>query len=92
MPDTLEELRHQIDNLDTELIATLSKRMGLVKQVATFKKEHGLPPLQPARWEEVMNARVAQAQSLGLSEDLVKEIMDTIHKHALSTEEAIVKQ
>lgn len=50
----LEQIRHNIDTLDRELVALLEKRMDLVNQVAAYKKETGKPILDRSREEAVL--------------------------------------
>jgi chorismate mutase len=57
---TLEQHRARIDALDTQLIALLKERIGVVKQVAALKAEHwpGTCHIRPGR-EGRMHQRVA---------------------------------
>ena len=48
----LTELRQQIDGIDDALVKLFCRRMDLCAQVANYKKEKGLPILQPARERE----------------------------------------
>ena len=48
----LEEYRKQIDIVDDEIVRLFQERMSIAAQIAAFKKENGLPILQPARERE----------------------------------------
>ncbi|MGM9588763.1 MAG: bifunctional chorismate mutase/prephenate dehydratase [Faecousia sp.] len=48
----LQELRSQIDSIDDELVRLFGARMDIAAQIADYKKEHGLPILQPSRERE----------------------------------------
>lgn len=85
----LELLRKEIDAADQKLLEALAERMAVVKRVGEYKKQNNLPPLDQARWQKVLENKLAQAKELGLSEDLVKEIYEIIHKHALRIEKEI---
>ncbi len=50
----LEEYRAEIDRLDGEICALYEQRMRAVENIARYKKEHGLPVLQPGREEVVL--------------------------------------
>ena len=48
----LEEYRKQIDAVDDEIVRLFQERMTIAANIAAFKKENGLPILQPARERE----------------------------------------
>ncbi len=50
----LRELRNQVDTIDEEILNLFIERMKLVKQVAEFKKAHGVPVNAPERENEVL--------------------------------------
>ncbi|MCR5847824.1 MAG: chorismate mutase [Lachnospiraceae bacterium] len=52
----MDELRTEIENIDTQMAALFEKRMGISAQVAEFKKEHGLPVLDKER-EKILIAK-----------------------------------
>lgn len=85
----LELLREDIDAADQKLLEALAERMAVVQSVGEYKKQNTLPQLDQARWQKVLEDKLAKAKELGLSEDLVKEIYETIHKHALRVEKEI---
>lgn len=87
--DKLHEFRKKIDTLDTQLLILLNNRLAIVREVGKFKKEKGLAPLDAARWNQVLEKGLAQAESLGLKRDFVKKILDTIHEEALQIESTI---
>lgn len=45
----LTDLRQEIDKLDDELVRIFGQRMEVAAQISDYKKENGLPILQPAR-------------------------------------------
>lgn len=45
----LEEYRKQIDIVDDEIVRLFQERMSIAAQIAAYKKEQGMPILQPAR-------------------------------------------
>lgn len=83
----LETLRQEIDTADQKLLEALAERMNVVKRVGEYKKQNNLPTLDRERWQKVLEDKLAKAKELGLSEDLVKEIYESVHKHALKLEE-----
>lgn len=51
----LLDLRKQIDEIDSELIPLLLKRMGISEKVAEYKVKNGLPVLNEQREKEILD-------------------------------------
>ena len=45
----LQDFRARIDETDDKLLQLFKERMDISRQIALYKKEHGLPVLDPAR-------------------------------------------
>ncbi len=52
----LLDLRKQIDEIDSQLIPLLLKRMGISKKVAEYKVKNGLPVLNEKREQEILDS------------------------------------
>lgn len=85
----LSDLRQEIDEVDTQLIAVLAHRLELVKYVGKYKKQHNLPPLSPERWQEVVTTRIKLAKAKGINEHFMSIILEAIHNHALELEKEV---
>ena len=57
--DKLLEARAEIDAVDREMAALFCRRMDAVRAVAAYKMEHGLPVLDAAREEQVVQKNLA---------------------------------
>ena len=55
-----------IDALDRDLLQIMARRMALVAEVASYKREHGIRIRDPRREREVLDDRRDRAQELGL--------------------------
>ena len=56
-PDDEKELnwlRAEIDELDEKLWDTIAARMEVSKRIGVWKKAHGIAPLQPERYQEIV--------------------------------------
>lgn len=82
----LTKHRVKIDECDKQIIEALAKRMKAVEKVGVLKKRHNVPPLDPARWQQVLNSKMKKAKSLGLDPEMVKKIYNIIHEYALKIE------
>lgn len=65
MDDKLAKARETINETDREMAALFERRMRAVRDVAEYKKEHGLPIFDEAREKEVL------ARNLSLVDDEV---------------------
>lgn len=70
----LDDLRREIDAIDTQIVNLLAKRHEKVQQVVGIKKAMGLPVWHPAREEDLVSQRRAQAMRVGLDPAFVEEI------------------
>jgi len=82
----LELYRKQIDEIDAQIIDLLAKRFEIVKKVGEYKKERNIPPLQPERWQQVLQTRKNLAKEKWLNPELIEKIWNLIHEEALKLE------
>ena len=81
--DELSLLRQQIDDCDHELLAVLARRMSVSREIGRFKKANNLRIVQPARYQEVIKARLDEGQSLGLDKEFTQRVMQAIHEESV---------
>ena len=79
----LQELRNQIDNIDEELLQLLAKRSEISSKIGIIKKENNLAVLQLDRWNSILSNHIEKGKSIGLNENLVKDIFELIHKDSI---------
>jgi chorismate mutase len=79
----LASLRQQIDETDDELWALISKRMDISRRIGEYKREHGIPVLQSARYDELLQRRMLWAEKHGIDPGAAKQIMDIIHEQSV---------
>ena len=89
--ESLEQLRKQIDTCDNDLLELLAKRMRISEEIGQYKKEHNMPILQSARYEEILSKRIFQAKSMGMSEDFMKTVLVAIHEESVRHQMEIMK-
>ncbi|KAF5029873.1 Chorismate mutase type II [anaerobic digester metagenome] len=56
----LQELRAEIDDVDSQILTLILKRRDLISDVISYKKEHNLPVFAPDREQQVLK-RVGDA-------------------------------
>lgn len=86
MNDELEIWRKQIDIIDEKILRLLAKRVKVIKKIGLYKSRHNLPVLDQARWNQVLNSNLKKAQSLNLSRNFIRKILNIIHNYSLSIE------
>ena len=67
--ESLALLRQQIDQIDSELLEALSKRMRVSREIGQYKKEHSMPVVQTGR--------------LGMSGEFMKVVYQAIHEESV---------
>lgn len=88
----LVQLRGQIDHLDSELMAVLSKRMNVAEKIGAVKKENNVAILQTTRWSEILERVKRQSSMLQLSEDFLIKILDAIHVESINRQNEVMNK
>lgn len=88
-PTTLDINRSKIDSLDNRIIQAIGLRERLVEEIGLYKAKNHIPPLQSARFQDVLKRSVAAGKEQRLSEEFVTELMNAIHKESLRIENKI---
>lgn len=78
----LSELRSRIDETDDTLWALIAQRMQISGRIGEYKREHGIPVLQSARFAEIADRRIRWARENGLSEECVRAILNALHEES----------
>jgi len=90
----LEANRVKIDSLDNKLIKILGERERIVLAIGIYKAKNHIPPLQEARFKQVVEKGMAAGNKEGLSPEFITELLNAIHKESLRIERdsTVVKQ
>ncbi|MBF8963923.1 prephenate dehydrogenase [Pontibacter sp. FD36] len=88
--DTLQELRSQVDQFDSELFSLLSQRMQVVENIGRYKKENKLTILQASRWNDVLERSFERGEKLGLSRDFIQKYLKAVHQESINHQSAIM--
>ena len=90
--ENLVQLRQQIDELDNDLLGILAKRMRVSKEIGQYKKEHNMPVLQTARYDEILKDRVNQAENMGIGGSFMKTVLEAIHEESIRQQIEVINQ
>lgn len=89
---SLEEFRRQIDHLDSEMFAILSKRMSVAEQIGEVKKQNNVTILQTNRWSAILDRAKQQSEKLQLSEDFLIKVLDAIHVESINHQNMVMSK
>jgi chorismate mutase len=77
-----QDLRSMIDHYDKQILGFLGHRIETARKIGKLKMHQSTPVTDPDRERRMMRQRDEWGKSLGLPDDLVKEIFDVIVKHS----------
>ncbi len=80
---TLEWFRAEIDEADDKLWQTIAERMDVSRRIGTYKHQHNITPLQPERFRQIVEKRIAWAKDNQLPQEFVEQLFDLIHAESL---------
>lgn len=87
---TLDELRHEIDKYDNELLQILALRMDVAEKIGLYKKKNNLTILQSGRWDELLQERSKKAMEKGLSEEFILKVLRAIHQESINRQTKVM--
>ncbi|MBK5932713.1 chorismate mutase [Rhodovulum imhoffii] len=84
---SMDELRHQIDTLDRQIVAALARRAGYIDRAAELKPKERLPARIEARVCEVLDNVRACARAEGWDEKLAETLWREMIEWSIRREE-----
>ncbi|MBQ8047709.1 MAG: bifunctional 3-deoxy-7-phosphoheptulonate synthase/chorismate mutase type II [Prevotella sp.] len=88
----ITQLRHQIDNLDNQLMELLSQRMRVCREIGQYKKLHNMTVLQTSRYNEILEKRGAQGSLLGMAPEFVAKVFENVHEESVRQQIEIINK
>lgn len=77
-PSRLDDLRQRIQRMDAAVLALVAERMSLAREIGEVKRHAGIPLRDFAVEKQVLGRAEAQADSLGLSRDVARTVMQQL--------------
>jgi len=90
--ETLDHCRHEIDEIDEELMNLLGARMKLSDSIGEYKKRNNIAILQSNRWNAILEKAIAQGTALGLSEEFVSVFLKAIHQESINHQAKVMNE
>ncbi len=88
----LDEFRHTINDIDSELLRVLEQRMAVVEKIGAYKYENNVAVFQLDRWAEILKTRKAKGYKLGLSDEFIQAIFQLIHSESIRIQTEVTKE
>ena len=87
----LAGLRGEIDDIDSELLQLLARRMEVSAQIGEYKKHNNVTVVQMDRWKKILADHVSTGADLGLSSELITEVFEAIHQASIERQSRIME-
>lgn len=88
----LEDLRHQIDKYDDELLNIIEERMKVAEKIGMYKKKNNITILQPDRWNEILEKVLEKGKKFDLSDEFLANIFKAIHQESINKQTHIMNE
>jgi len=86
----IEEVRHEIDCIDREIIRLLATRFDYVREVVKYKENTQKAIEADDRRQAVLNTRRAWAEQQGLSPDVVENMYNQLIEYFIEEEKKLI--
>ena len=87
----LAGLRGEIDDIDSELLQLLARRMEVSAQIGEYKKRNNVTVVQMDRWKKILADHVATGEEMGLSPILINKVFEAIHQASIERQGRIME-
>jgi chorismate mutase / prephenate dehydrogenase len=87
MPQSLNELRSRLDELDRRLLELVAERQSTVREIARVKRSTGFPLRDFQRERQVLEIAAANAERIGISPRVAESLMRLLIRYSLSSQE-----
>ncbi|HCM48109.1 MAG TPA: bifunctional chorismate mutase/prephenate dehydrogenase [Colwellia sp.] len=84
----LTKLRDEIDEIDSDLVKLLHRRLAVTSKVGRLKSNVGKPIYDPAREASLFAKRRLQASDAGLSPDLIEDVLRRLMRDSYVSQDA----
>jgi chorismate mutase/prephenate dehydrogenase len=84
----LTGLRNEIDDIDSQLVNLLAKRLTVTAKVGALKSQVGMPIYAPKREAALISKRREQAKSAGISADLIEDVLRRLMRDSYVSQDA----
>ena len=83
----LDELRNELSDVDRQIVDLVAARQRIVGEIGRTKQSAGAGTRDYAREKEVLDKARAQAEGLGIDQDLVEDLLRQLIRSSLASQE-----
>ena len=87
----LNDLRQQIDRIDSELLENLKMRFNIVERIGDIKMKNNVTALQVHRMDEMYNRISTLSENIGLRSQFAHEIYNVIHEESVKLQTEMMR-
>ena len=87
----LAGFRSEIDDIDSELLQLLARRMEVSTQIGEYKKDHNVTVVQMDRWKKILDDHIAAGERMGLSPILINKVFEAIHQASIERQTRVME-
>lgn len=84
--NNLKNLRSKVDDIDSQILSLIKKRLNLVTKIGQYKKENNIKIKDLKREKEVLDKIVKKAEEFNLSGIFIKKIWQILFKESYRQE------
>ena len=88
----LAGLRGEIDDIDSELLQLLARRMEVSTQIGEYKRRNNVTVVQMDRWKKILADHVATGEEMGLPPQLINKVFEAIHQASIERQGRIMEK
>ncbi|MBQ5958443.1 MAG: bifunctional 3-deoxy-7-phosphoheptulonate synthase/chorismate mutase type II [Bacteroidales bacterium] len=88
----LASLRSEIDDIDSELLQLLARRMEVSAQIGEYKMRNNVTVVQMDRWKRILADHIATGEELGLDQEVVKAVFEAIHQASIRRQSEVMEK
>lgn len=88
----LEKIRKEVDDIDSELLQILWRRMEKIEEIGRYKNENDITVLQIDRLRKMMISRLKTGKELGLDKKFVLKLLQLVHKESIQIQTKIMNK
>ena len=87
----LEPYRRRLDRLDDEIARLLGERFEVCRQIARYKRAHGIPMMQPDRVDAVRERYLARGAEAKLPEEFSADLFELLIAATCKEEDELIE-
>jgi 4-amino-4-deoxychorismate mutase len=88
----LDPYRRRIDRLDEEIARLLGERFETCREVARYKRAHGIAMMQPDRVAEVRAHHLARGEEVGMPPGFTADLFELLIDATCTMEDEIIAE